>query len=308
MTTGDQVLARASLREVADGVYAYLQPDGGWCVNNAGVVVGGDTTVVVDTAATESRARRFREHVDRIAPRGPHLLVNTHHHGDHVFGNAQFAPPATVVAHELTRAEMLMAGMGLRGLWPDVDWGETPLVPPTVTFRDALTIHVGELRVELHHVGPAHTTNDVVVWVPERGVLFTGDVVMSRVTPFCLMGSIDGSLRAIERLRALGAHTVVAGHGAIAGPEVFDANESYLRRLRILAAEGVRVGLSPLETAREADLGEFANLLDSERLAANLHRAYAELPGAAHSSARVDIVAGLQDMVAYHGGMPISHA
>ncbi|MGI9002129.1 MAG: MBL fold metallo-hydrolase [Pseudonocardia sp.] len=73
------------------------------------------------------------------------------------------------------------------------------MVLPALTFRDAVTIHAGELCLEVFHVGPAHTTNDVVVWVPERRVLFAGDIVMSGVTPFCLMGSIQGSLRAVER-------------------------------------------------------------------------------------------------------------
>ncbi|PRX51420.1 cyclase [Prauserella shujinwangii] len=307
MDTSERTVTGTSMREVADGVFAYVQRDGGWCVNNAGVVVGGDTTIVIDTAATERRARRFREQVDRVAPRGPDILVNTHHHGDHVFGNAQFAPQATIVAHELTRTEMLEAGTGLRDLWPDVEWGDTPLVPPTVTFPDALTLHAGGLRVELLHLGPAHTTDDVVVWVPDRGVVFTGDIVMSGATPFCLMGSLTGSLRAIDRLRALGAHIVVSGHGEVAGPDVFAANEAYLRWVRDVAERGVRAGLSPLEAAREADLTGFAHLLDPERLAANLHRAYAELAGRPEG-ASIDLRAGFEDMVAYHGGLPVSHA
>jgi cyclase len=298
-------VAEPALQEVADGVFAYLQPDGGWCLNNAGVIAGGGTAVLVDTAATQSRARRLRDTVATIAV--PDLLINTHHHGDHVFGNALFAPPATIVAQELTRAEMIEAGFGLRKLWPAVDWGDLPLVLPTLTFRDALTIHVGDLRLEVQHVGPAHTTNDVVVWVPDRGVLFAGDVVMAGATPFCLMGSVEGSLRAIERLRELGAQTIVAGHGPVSGPEIFDVNESYLRWVLRLATEGVRVGRTPLQAARGADLGEFAQLLDAERLAGNLYRAYQELGGAA-PGAPVDVLAGFQEMVAYHGRLPDCHA
>jgi glyoxylase-like metal-dependent hydrolase (beta-lactamase superfamily II) len=177
VTAPDRSPEVARLVEVADGVYAYTQPDGGWCLSNAGVVRDGTATVLVDTAATRSRALRLRRAVTSLAPGGPDLLVNTHHHGDHTFGNYVFARP--VVGHELARQEMAEAGLGLTQLWPDVDWGEISLRLPDLTFRDQMTIHVGQIRLELLYVGPAHTTNDVVVWIPDREVLFAGDVAMS---------------------------------------------------------------------------------------------------------------------------------
>ncbi|MFE8008455.1 MBL fold metallo-hydrolase [Streptomyces sp. NPDC057418] len=296
-----------SLMPVADGVYAFVQPEGGWCLNNAGLVAGGGRSVLVDTAATESRTRRLREEVARIVPGGPDYVVNTHFHGDHTFGNGQFAPRAVIVAHAGTRADTQEAGLGLRGLWPDVDWGETPLTLPTLTFRDELTLYGDRLRTELLHVGPAHTANDVVAWVPERAVLFTGDVVWSGVTPYILMGSVTGSLRALERMRALRPDVVVPGHGPVGGPELIDATEAYLHLLQALAQSGLSRGLSPLRAAREADLGAFGSLLDSERLVGNLHRAYAELEGLA-PGARIDVAASFKEMVAFHGGLPACHA
>jgi cyclase len=294
------------MRELADGVYAYVQPDGGWCVNNAGLITDNGSTVLIDTAATQARTDRLAEAVNRVAG-PPSVLVNTHHHGDHIFGNARFAPPATVVAHELAREEIIEAGLGLRSLWPDVDWGDTPLVLPTLTFRDSLTLHVGDLRVELIHLGPAHTTNDVVAWIPDRKVVFTGDIVMSDVTPFCLMGSVEGSLRAIERLRGLGAQTVVSGHGPVTGPDTFAINERYLRFVQDLAERGRRAGLEPLDVARDTDLGEFADLIDPERLVGNLHRAYAELAGEPLGGP-IPLLPPLQQMFAYHGGPLPCHA
>ncbi|MFD5769026.1 MBL fold metallo-hydrolase [Streptomyces sp. NPDC127049] len=296
-----------ALRRLADGVYAYVQPDGGWCLNNAGLVVGSDRTVLVDTAATEARTRRLRTETERVAPAGPDYVVNTHFHGDHTFGNGQFAPRAVVVAHEGTRADSAEAGLGLRGLWPDVDWGSTPLLLPDLTFDGSLTLRLGGLRVELLHVGPAHTANDVVAWIPERSVLFTGDVVWSRVTPFVLFGSVSGSLEALDRLRALGARTVVPGHGPVGGPELFDFTEAYLRFLRRTAEEGVRDGLTPLEAAHRTELGVFAGLVDAERLVGNLHRAYAEVEGLP-PAARIDVARSFGEMVAFNGGLPACHA
>ncbi|GAA2455003.1 MBL fold metallo-hydrolase [Streptomyces lavendulocolor] len=304
---GGPVAGPGALREVADGVYAFVQPDGGWCLNNAGLVVGEGRTVLVDTAATEARARRLRAEVERVAPGGADFVVNTHFHGDHTFGNGQFTPRAVVVAHEGTRADSAEAGLGLRQLWPGVEWGETPLVLPTLTFRGSLTLYAGDVRTELLHVGPAHTANDVVAWVPERSVLFTGDVVWSGVTPFVLFGSISGSLRALDRMRALGARTVVPGHGPVGGPELLDETEDYLRWLGRLAEEGVRDGLTPLQAAHRADLGRFKELVDSERLVGNLHRAYAELDGLP-PGARIDVLTSFQEMVAFHGALPTCHA
>ncbi|WP_416971111.1 MBL fold metallo-hydrolase [Streptomyces sp. 4F14] len=291
------------LRELADGVHAFLQPPGGWCLSNAGVIAGPDGLVLIDTAATRSRAEALRAAAEGLG-RGPvRTVVNTHSHGDHVFGNCVFAPPAAVIAHELTGPEMEATGMALTGLWPDVDWGELTLTPPTITFGRSLTLMTGDRPVELHHVGPAHSTNDVVVWIPDAGVLFTGDVALPGCTPFCLMGSVRGCLAALDRLRAFGARTVVGGHGQISGPEVFDETERYLRRILDLAGEGVAAGITPLETARQYGTGDFAGLIDPERLVGNLHRAFLEIrrPDLALGT-EIDVPGVFGEMVQFNDG------
>ncbi len=289
------------LVEIADGVYAFTQPNGGWCLNNAGVLVGGEGVVVVDTAATEARAVRLREAVDGLGAGPGRMLVNTHHHGDHTFGNFAFGAGTTIVAHEQARVEMADTGLALTGLWPDVPWGDVRVVLPTLTFRDGVTLYQGDRRVELIHVGPAHTTNDVVAWLPTERVLFAGDVVLSGCTPFNLMGSIEGALAAVERLQRLNPVTVVCGHGPVSGPEVFDQTERYLRWLLDLARHGLAEGWSPLGAAREADLGEFADLVDPERVVGNLHRAYDELCGGARGRP-LDVVTIFREMVEFNGG------
>ena len=289
------------LTGVAPGVWAYVQHDGGWCLSNAGVVADGGRVLLVDTAATETRARRLRAAVVAATGTAPQVVVNTHFHGDHTFGNFVFQPEATIVAHEAARAEAAVADLGMRTLWPAVRWGQLRLALPELTYRDALTLHVGAVRVELRHPGPAHTMTDTVVWVPDRSVLFVGDIVMNGATPFCLMGSVAGSLRTIGWLRSFGARTVVTGHGPVGGPELFDTAEAYLHWVQRLAADGIRRGLTPLAAAREAELGEFAALLDPERLVGNLHRAYAEHRGAPEG-VPLDVLAIFHEMADHHGG------
>lgn len=293
--------------EVADGVLAVVQYDGGWCLSNAGVIAGPARTVVVDTMATERRSRRLRAIVDGVARGTGITVVNTHHHGDHTFGNSVFAPDAQVVAHELTVTHMAELGLALQTVWPAAEWGNLELSLPDTTYRDRYTMTDAGRVVEVFHVGPAHTPDDSVVHLPEEGVLFVGDVVLGRATPFCLMGSISGSLRAIARLRALGAGTVVPGHGPVGGPELFDVAEDYLRWVQDLALKGREAGLEPLEAARETDLGPFGELGETERLVGNLARAYAELDGAAEG-APLDVPTVFGQMAEYHGGMPACHA
>ncbi|NKY87823.1 MBL fold metallo-hydrolase [Nocardia veterana] len=290
------------IQEVADGVFAYTHGHGGWCVSNAGVLAGPDGAMVIDTLATEARTRGLIDLVDRVAGGPARTVVNTHHHGDHNFGNHLFGPAATVIGHERIRAEMIDTGLALTQLWPQVQWGDVRVTLPTVTFADRMTVHVGGRRVELIHLGPAaHTTNDVVAWLPAEKVLFAGDLVMSGAAPFCLFGSVDGSLAAVRALADLGAETVVAGHGPVTGPEIFDRTTHYLQWIRRVATDGRALGLSPLEIARDAGLGEFEDLLDSERVVGNLHRAYAELDGAA-PGAPLDVLAVFDEMITYNNG------
>lgn len=296
----------AALHEIADGVYAFIQPDGGWCLNNAGCVAGDDPALLVDTAATRARAERFRRVVATVSPAPPGFIVNTHSHGDHTFGNVAF-PEATVIAHEGTAAEMTANGLHLTTLWPQVRWGDVAVVAPSITYRDRLTLHAGGTTAELRHFGPAHTAYDTAVWLPRERVLFAGDLVMSGVTPFVMMGSVAGLLSAVGALRALNPAVIVPGHGAVCGPEVLDATERYLRWLTGLARDGVDAGMSPVDAAKSVDLGEFGDLIDSERLVPNLYRAYAEQQGAA-PGAPLDVGAMVGAMVDFHGGLPACYA
>ncbi|MEV0119111.1 MBL fold metallo-hydrolase [Streptomyces sp. NPDC050844] len=293
------------LQELAPGVHAYIQPDGGWCLNNAGVLIGDDAVAVVDTAATERRARALRAAIAVRTPLEVRTVVTTHHHGDHHFGNSVVAPHATVVSHEVTRTEMARRGLAMREVWPGTQWGDIRLALPTLTFRERATLHVGALTAELIHVGPAHTTSDIVVWLPQQRVLFAGDVLLPGCTPFVLMGSLSGTLEAITRLRALDPAVVVGGHGPVAGPEVLDATRDYLLWVRETARAGLAAGLSPLQTARAADLGPYAGLRDPERLVANLHRAYAEESSPARDT-EIRSAPVFGEMAQYNGGRPVA--
>jgi len=295
----------ADLLEVADGVFAYAQADGGWWVNTTGfirsAVGGGGDVVAIDACASRGRTELLLRVISEVAAAPVSRLVNTHSHPDHTFGNELFVG-ASVLAHERCREELradtLLADPP--ALWDPVpDWGGVSLRLPDVTFADRVRLWSGERELVVEHVGvPAHTGGDAVVWLREERVLFTGDLVFNGGTPLLVSGSVAGYLAALERLRAYGAEVLVPGHGLPCGPDLLDVLERYARFVLDIAKDALAQGIPPLEAARDADLGEFADLRESERLVANLHRAYVDL-GAAVA---VDIPRAFADVAAHHGG------
>jgi cyclase len=298
---------RGSATEVSDGIYAYVQPDGSWYINNTGFLAGRHGVVSIDTCSTEARTHAYLAAVAAVTSAPVRTLVNTHHHGDHTYGNC-LLPAATIVGQERCRDEVLAAGPPRNlGLFDDVEWGDLTVAPPFLTYRDEITLWVDGLRCDVRYVGtPAHTTNDSIIHVPDRGVLFAGDLLFNGGTPFLLMGSVSGAIEVLEQVvKPLNAPVIVAGHGPVCGPELIEDMLGYLRFVQDVARRAKLAGLTPLQAARETDLGGYADLLDAERIVGNLHRAYRELDGA-EPGADIDIVAALTDMVAYNGGKPLT--
>jgi cyclase len=291
-----------TLEEVSDGVFAYVQLDGSWGLNNTGFLVGEHGVTAIDTCFTERRTRAFLDVLAGITDRPVRTLVNTHHHGDHTHGN-WLLPQATIIGHRQCREEVLASGTIAHAFFEGVDWGRIDITPPFVTFDHDLDVYVDDLQVELHHVGPAHTTNDVICWIPERSVLYAGDLVFNGGTPFVVMGSVEGALTALDRLRRLDAATVVPGHGSVCGPDAITAQVDYLQFVQRVARAGFDDGLSPLDAARQANLGPFGDWHDPERLVGNLHRAYSELRGEPLGTP-IDPQA-FADMVEFNDGRPL---
>jgi cyclase len=304
VTSGANTLG--SVREVSDGVFAYVQPDGSWWINNTGFLVGKKGVFAIDASSTERRTKGLLSAIGRVTRQPVRTLVNTHHHGDHTHGNYLFAD-ATIVGHEKCRSEILAAGLPSSApTWTDVDWGAIELAPPVLTYEDRINVYVDDLRCEVRYVGsPAHTTNDSIVWIPERSTLFCGDLLFQGGTPFLLMGSIAGAAEVLRELKKLNAETIIPGHGEVCDSSLIDYVLGYLGFVEDLARTGMAAGLSPLETALDADLGDYGELLDAERIVGNLHRAFAEFNGAERGAA-IDTAAAFADMVRFNGGKPLT--
>jgi cyclase len=295
------VTSAPELQQVAPGVWAYVQPDGGWMVNNMGLVAGHDGATSIDTTSTEKRMRDYLHAVAGVTGDPVRRVVLTHSHPDHCNG-ASLLPDAEIIAHRTVADDLRRPHALAPHIFAPFEQGTAEPRLPTILFEGALTIDAGDRRIEVRHPGgPAHTAGDAYVWLPEDGVLFTGDLVFHGGTPFALSGSPAGWLRALDEMDALEPETVVPGHGSVGGPELFAPVADYLRFLIDAAGQAHRAGLSPLEAARRLDLGRFDGLLERERIVGNLHRALAELNGT-----EVDFPQAWQDMYDYNGGRPLA--
>ncbi|HEY8317197.1 MAG TPA: MBL fold metallo-hydrolase [Amnibacterium sp.] len=290
------------LDEVADGVFAYVQPDGGWMVNTMGLIGGPDGATSVDMTSTERRTVAYLEAAAGVA--GPiHRVVYTHAHPDHCNG-ASLLPDAEIVAHVTAAEELRHPHPVAPHIFGPFDQGGVVPRIPTTTFEDSVVLQEGARRiVATHPPRPSHTRGDAYVWLPDQRVLFTGDLVFNGGTPFSISGSPSGWLTTLEELVALDPLVVVPGHGEPGALEILEPVARYLRFLIAVADDAHERHLTPLDAARSTDLGEFAGLLEPERIVGDLHGRLAELEG------RVpDFAAAWEDMREFNGGPLEVHA
>ncbi|MGO9322263.1 MAG: MBL fold metallo-hydrolase [Solirubrobacteraceae bacterium] len=284
------------LQEVGDGLYAYLQPDGGWGWSNAGLVVDGESTLLIDTlydlALTEEMLQAMRRAVSAAARID--TLVNTHANGDHCYGN-QLVGGARIVASERTAAEMAelppaaMAAlleqapaMGELGAFflecfGAFDFEGIELALPQETFSGQLSMRVGELDLELIEVGPAHTRGDTLVHVPARRALFSGDILFSGAHPIAWAGPVSNWIAACDRILAMDVEVIVPGHGPLAGPDAVAELKAYFEYLYAQARACHAEGMTALQAARAISLDRWADWGERERLFVNVANVYAEL-------------------------------
>ncbi|RYP84068.1 MBL fold metallo-hydrolase [Nocardioides guangzhouensis] len=283
-------------------------------VNNCGVVVdGAGTAVLVDTTSTERRNRAVLAEVAKVSQGAPRAVVNTHHHPDHTYGNGFLPPETLVIGHDRCRDEVLAAGLEATKVITAPDYGDLSLRPPELTFADRMTLHLADFPVDLVHVGqPAHTTNDVLVWLPEQRVLFTGDLAFNGGQPFVLEGSIAGFRAAIELMQSLAPAVLAPGHGPVCRDEdvplLLSRMDSYLAFVQEVAATSYAAGLTPLEAAQKNRDNPYRDWAETERFVGNLHRAYTELEHGTSGWRRLTVPGVWPDMVAFHGGPIACHA
>ncbi|MBK7948793.1 MAG: MBL fold metallo-hydrolase [Deltaproteobacteria bacterium] len=305
------------IQALGAGLHAYLQPDGSWGWSNAGLVVDGDESLLVDTLFDLRLTREMLAAMRRVEPKATRRigqLVNTHANGDHCFGNA-LVEGAEIIASTATAAEMahlpaavlagLSAGLGSQdsalgrfvkrafGPFAFDEVGETKL--PTRTFEGSLSLRVGDRAVELFEVGPAHTRGDLIVHVPDARCVFTGDIVFCEGTPIVWEGPVSRWIAACDRILALEPELVVPGHGPITDRRGVEAMRAYFDWLSGEARARFDAGLDALAAARDIPLGEFSDWSDPERIVVNVDTLYREFGAAQAEADTLRLLQGMSD-------------
>ena len=280
------------LHEVADGVWAYLQPDGGWGWSNAGLIAGDDGSLLVDTLFDLRLTADMLEEMRAVTP-VPAItsVVNTHANGDHCYGNALLGeaeiiatarcaeemlelPPATMAALLRSADSLGDTGRFVQKIFAPFSFEDVPLAVPTRTFVERLDLRVGGRAVTLLEVGPAHTAGDAVVHLPDEGVVFTGDILFHGGHPIVWAGPVSNWIAACDRVLALQPSVVVPGHGPLATPAALVDLKEYFVLLSREARARYDGGMTALDAARDIDLGPYAGWSEAERVVANVRALY----------------------------------
>jgi glyoxylase-like metal-dependent hydrolase (beta-lactamase superfamily II) len=257
-TYGLAAFAESGLTKVADSVYSYVDVRNSTPQNsfgaNAGIVIGRDGILVIDTLVSAKEAQRFIRDIRAISDKPIRYVVNTHYHLDHSFGNAEFAKlGAIVIAQANDRANMLKKGAAtLQGAMDfglsEADLEGTTLAYPVISFTDRMEIDLGDQRVELIYSGRSHTDGSLLVFLPDKKVLFAGDILCTGYHPFLADGTLAEWLKVLDSLAGFDAAAgIIPGHGPLSTNKDLADMQEYL----------VRFDKSAKELAAESNDPEF---------------------------------------------------
>jgi cyclase len=278
---------KTGLQEVAPGIWAnilsLIAPDGGG--PNAGFVLAGDNTIIVDSLITLGTAREMLAGIKKAGGKKLSFLINTHSHGDHIVGNQIFAPPAIVIAQENTREAIKREGAAgikrMADMRPNLaeDLKEAKVVVPEITYNDAMTLNFGGRSVKLLYPGPAHTLGDTIVYIPEEQVLFAGDLLFNHIVP-PIMGDSANWVRALSRLEELDIKAVIPGHGYVGTKDDLVEMKKFLQKLRREVRKCYNAGVPQDKVVTEINLGKYRDWPHQERLTMDVTKLYKEFGSA----------------------------
>jgi glyoxylase-like metal-dependent hydrolase (beta-lactamase superfamily II) len=238
-------------------------------ISNAGFVVTDRGVVVIDALGSPTLAEELLAEIRRVTPKPVTHVIVTHYHADHIYGLQVFkAAGARILAHPAAREYLASDTAKLRlqasreELFPWIDEHTQLLGADDWLAQERTTLKIGGWDFVVQHVGPAHTPEDLVVYVPRAGVLFSGDLVFRGRIPFVGQADSQGWIRSLQALIALRPRLVVPGHGPVSAEPVADLQltRDYLQHLRDSMGAAARE-LEPFEEAyARTDWSRFEHL------------------------------------------------
>ena len=247
-----QASAAQGLTKIADGVYSYVNENNPVPARsfgaNAGIIIGKEGIVVVDTLISSKEARRFISDIRAVSDKPIKYVVNTHEHLDHSLGNNDFIGlGAVVVSHANCKknaeaaASTILQKATKYGLTDEMLQG-TKVAEASLAFTDKMEIDLGDRKVELIYAGPSHTDGSILVYVPDARTLFAGDVLFTGFHPNMMDADVKGWISVLDYIAAMDAVSIVPGHGPVSSKKDIQEMKQYLMTCdkigRELSAQG----------------------------------------------------------------------
>jgi cyclase len=274
-------------KQLARNVWAFVREGGPGIDNaslsNAGLIIGPDNCMLVDTLGPPIHAKEFRAAVLRTTSKPVTRIVHTHHHRDHTNGDYVW-PGAEVVTTAVDRQLILQQGIPAHPYDTRPQWqegmSELKLVPPTTAITGPVTYYYGDLEVRLLTPAEAHSFGDIMVHLPQHRLLFAGDIAFFWVMPATFNARVSSWLNVCDEIQKMEVDVIVPGHGPVGGKRELADMAECLRLFQREIRKGYEAGKSPAEAAADADLGRYAAWGNLERVPAAAVRLYAEWNGA----------------------------
>lgn len=241
---------------------------------NAGFVVTEKGVVVIDTTKTLADAAFVLRQISTVTDKPVRYVIDTHFHGDHVFGNQLFDAPiiASDKDADIMRA-MLQKDWSAEGLPKIINTWNRPeeleglrIVLPQITFGDTLTLDMGDVKLELVHLG-GHTPGSCIVYVRKQQILFIGDLLFVGRYPALISFNLDEWIAALDYVKTLPVETVIPGHGPVSTMKEVEAIQVYLKDLK-----GRITSLAKQELSREEIIAHPSFPRYAEKTYATTHR------------------------------------
>lgn len=214
-STGDMAQKKISFTEVGEGLFAFTAEGD----PNTGVIIGDDAVMVVDAQATPVMARQVLAEIRKVTDKPVKHVVLTHYHAVRVLGASAYGA-SEIIASDVCRSMITERG---KEDW-DSEFARFPrlfqaaetipgLTWPTLTFKDKMSVYLGRRRVDLVHLGRAHTAGDIVAYVPDAGVMFSGDIVEYHSACYCGDAHFGDWPKTLDAIAAFNPKALAPGRG-----------------------------------------------------------------------------------------------
>lgn len=283
-------LKHYKLQTLANGIYAAIAQDGGAAISNSGIIDLGELNVIFDTSLTPTAAKELRSAALTLTGRNAGIVINSHHHNDHVWGNQVFLPESVILSTKRTYELMLLEGKkeidsfaantwqrlaALRqqydavqdpqkryeiSLWVAyyqgiaTDLPDLKLSLPQITVSSPLELRGRGQSLHLIPFEGAHSESDMIAYLPKERIVFASDILFVNCHAYLGDGDPEKLLAALRSMQELDAITFVPGHGAVGGCEDLQTMIDYVQDCMQIASDLKAKNSGPLDETIEFEI------------------------------------------------------